>query len=103
MLLVLTSFPSSKVARAAAEVLVSESLAACVNLPPRVESISRWEGKLERSAEVLAIIKTTSAAWPGLEVRLRQLHPYQVPEIVAVSREKVSAVYLRWLTESVRA
>jgi periplasmic divalent cation tolerance protein len=101
LLLVLSTFPSADSARAAAAALVGESLAACVNLLPGVESIYRWEGKIEQSAEVLAFIKITAAAWPDLQRRLRELHPYDVPEIVALNPAQVSPDYLRWVCASV--
>jgi periplasmic divalent cation tolerance protein len=71
-----------------------------VNLIPAVESIYRWEGKVETAAEVLAIFKTTSEAWPRFESRLRELHPYDVPEIVALKPEQVAESYARWVTQS---
>ncbi len=86
LLVVLSTFPDVAAARAAAEVLVSERLAACVNLLPGVESIYRWESKVEHSAEVLAVIKTTAARYADMEQRLRALHPYEVPEIIALPR-----------------
>jgi periplasmic divalent cation tolerance protein len=101
LLLVLSTFPSADSARAAATALIGESLAACVNILPGVESIYRWQGKIEQSAEVLAIIKTTAAAWPATQRRLRELHPYDVPEIVALNPAQVSPEYLRWVGASV--
>jgi periplasmic divalent cation tolerance protein len=96
LLAVLTTFPDIAAARSAAETLVTESLAACVQLLPGVESIYRWQGNLERSAEVLAIIKTTPETWPALQTRLRSLHPYDVPEILALPAAQVDEAYLRW-------
>ena len=102
LLVVLSTFPDAAVARASAEALVSESLAACVNLLPGIESIYRWEGKLEKSQEVLAIIKTTAERYPALEARLHELHPYDVPEIVALPAAAVAESYLDWVCRSTR-
>lgn len=100
-LLVFSTFPDIEKARQIGTSLVESQLAACVNLIPAVESIYRWQGKVETSSEVLAIFKTTSAAWSEFEARLKALHPYDVPEIVAVEAEHVSAGYAAWVGESV--
>jgi periplasmic divalent cation tolerance protein len=100
-LLVFSTFPDIEKARQIGTSLVESQLAACVNLIPAVESIYRWQGKVETSGEVLAIFKTTSAAYPGFETRLKELHPYEVPEIVAMMTERVSASYGAWVGESV--
>ena len=102
MIIVLTAFPGEAIARRAAESLVRESLAACVNIIPGIKSIYQWEGKLEQSTEVMAFIKSTTAAWPALEARLRELHPYAVPEIIALPPQAVSEPYLQWVTASVK-
>ena len=101
LLVVLSTFPDAAAARAAAAALVSERLAACVNLLPGVESIYRWQGNLEHSAEVLAVIKTTTARYADMEQRLRALHPYEVPEIIALPAAAVAESYLRWAAEAV--
>lgn len=99
LLVVLSTFPDAGTARAAAEALVEEHLAACVNILPGVESIYRWQGKLATGAEVLAVIKTTTDRYAKLEARLRELHPYEVPEIVALPASAVAESYLRWVSE----
>jgi periplasmic divalent cation tolerance protein len=101
LLIILSTFPNTEAARAAAEVLVGERLAACVNILPGVESVYRWEGKVESGAEVLAVIKTSAELWTALEQRLRELHPYEVPEIVALSATEVAESYLRWTVGTV--
>jgi periplasmic divalent cation tolerance protein len=68
-----------------------------------VESIYRWQGKIETSAEVLAVFKTTTEALPQFEARLSELHPYEVPEIAAVKPEHVAQSYALWVGESVTA
>ena len=98
LLVVLSTFPDAAVARTAAATLVGETLAACVNIVPGVESIYRWQGKMETSQEVLAVIKTTAARYPALEKRLKELHPYEVPEIVALPASAVAESYLAWVT-----
>lgn len=95
--LVLCTFPDAATARQIGTVLVEKQLAACVNLLPCVESIYRWQGRLESSAEALAIFKTSAAAWPALASQLAALHPYDVPEIVALEPADVSASYLAWV------
>jgi periplasmic divalent cation tolerance protein len=100
-LLVFSTFPDIEKARQIGTSLVESQLAACVNLIPAVESIYRWQGKVETSGEVLAVFKTTSAAYSNFEARLKQLHPYDVPEIVAVKAEHVSAGYAQWVGDSV--
>ncbi len=97
LLIVLSTFPDAIAARAAAEVLLSKRLVACVNVLPGVESIYRWQGKVESSQEVLAVMKTTAERYPELEKRLHELHPYEVPEIVALPATAVSGKYLAWV------
>jgi periplasmic divalent cation tolerance protein len=101
LLIVFCTFPNIGKARETGTALVESQLAACVNLIPAVESIYRWQGKIETSAEVLAIFKTTPTAWPQFESRLHELHPYDVPEIVALRPVQVAEAYKRWIGESV--
>ncbi|RYD26684.1 MAG: divalent-cation tolerance protein CutA, partial [Verrucomicrobiaceae bacterium] len=77
VLVILCTFPDSGQARQIGTLLVEKQLAACVNLLPAVESIYRWEGKTETATEVLAIFKTTEAAYPAFERALITLHPYE--------------------------
>jgi len=79
-----------------AEVLINEKLAACVNILP-AKSIYIWEDKLCRDEESLLIIKSTLAAYPELEAKVKQIHPYNVPEIVAIKVEAVQYDYLKWV------
>jgi len=80
-----------------AETLVGERLAACVNIIQPVRSVFRWQGKVESHDEVLLIIKTTLERYPALEERVRELHSYDLPEVVAMRIECGSAPYLAWL------
>lgn len=97
----LTTFPDSEKARQIGTIWVESQLAACLNLLPGVESIYRWEGKTECSAEVVAIVKTTRSHLPALEASLRELHPYELPEFLIVSPEGGSAEYLKWVRNGV--
>jgi len=96
----LTTFPDFEKAGQLGTTWVESQLAACVNLLPGAESIYRWDGKTERSAEVLAIVKTTRARLAELEVSLRELHPYELPELLILSPEGGSSEYLRWVSDA---
>ena len=102
VLLVLSTFPDLEKARQTGTLLIESQLAACVNLCPGVESIYRWQGKVETSSEVLAVFKTTTTGYPFLEKRLRELHPYEVPEIVALPVDQISGAYADWLRHEIR-
>ena len=96
-LVLLTTFPDEDTAARVARALVDERLCACVNLVPGVRSIYRWQGSLADEREVLAIAKTTAARLPELERRLAELHPYKVPELIALPAAHVHPPYLAWL------
>jgi periplasmic divalent cation tolerance protein len=98
MLLVLSTFPNAAKARLVGKLLVTERRAACVTLLPKAESFFQWEGKMEAASEVVAVFKTSEAAYPALESRLNELHPYDVPEIVAVPVVHGLPAYLEWVT-----
>jgi periplasmic divalent cation tolerance protein len=83
-----------------ADSLVSERLAACVNIVPAIESVYRWEGKIARDTEALMIVKTTGGRYPDLERRVKELHSYSTPEVIAVGIERGSEQYLNWLRDS---
>ena len=100
-LVVLVTCPSRAVGRRIARAVVTQRLAACVNLLPGVESTFRWEGKIDRSREALLLIKTTSRRFAQLTRALTRLHPYAVPEIIALPVTAGAAPYLRWLSQSV--
>lgn len=95
--LILNTCPSRRVAKRIATTLVTERLAACVNLVPIAQSIYRWKGKIESSAEVLLVIKARAANYRPIETRLRALHPYTVPEIIAIDIAGGYARYLDWI------
>jgi periplasmic divalent cation tolerance protein len=100
ILLVLSAFAERDSARRAAKRLVEERLAACANIVAGVESIYRWKNAVETAGEVIVIFKTTSSCRERFEQRLRELHPYEVPEIVALQLSHGSPDYLRWVAES---
>lgn len=79
--------------------LVSERLAACVQIVPAVYSIFNWEGKVQENEELLLVIKSTADAWPTLRDRLEKLHPYDTPEIIATEVTQGSFAYLNWIRE----
>jgi periplasmic divalent cation tolerance protein len=101
--LILCTFPNADQARTIGTTLIEERLAACVNLISGIESIYRWQGAVETSAEVLAVFKTTVSAYPAFETRLHSLHPYEVPEIIALEPDQVTLAYARWVMDSVAA
>jgi periplasmic divalent cation tolerance protein len=82
--------------------IVSERLAACVNIVTGIESVYRWEGKVTEDSESLLIIKSTEDRYGELQQRVRELHSYTVPEIIAIKIERGSEDYLRWIHECTR-
>lgn len=97
---VFTTFPDQDTARRVVRTLVEERLIACGNLVPGVESIYRWKGEVETANEVFAVLKTEVSRYVTMEKRLRELHPYEVPECVMVRIADGFPDYLRWVTES---
>ncbi len=99
--IVLTTTGSQEEARKIARALVDRRLAACVNIIPQVESIYRWQGKVEDAHEWLLLIKTTTAAFERVRDAIRELHSYDLPECISFSVENGSSAYLDWISESV--
>ncbi|MDI6642849.1 MAG: divalent-cation tolerance protein CutA [Candidatus Hodarchaeaceae archaeon] len=99
--LVLTTVKNRAEAKRLSEKLVSEKLAACVSVLPNVKSVYRWHGKIERASEVLLVVKT-SAKLDRLIPRIKELHSYEVPEILVLRVERGLPEYLKWLEESLR-
>lgn len=98
-IVVLITAPSSEEAVKIAKALVEERLAACANIIRDIRSVFRWEGKIEDDSEVLIVIKTREALFEDLEKRVRELHSYSVPEVIALPIVKGSEAYLNWLGE----
>ncbi|WP_295005192.1 divalent-cation tolerance protein CutA [uncultured Dechloromonas sp.] len=96
-LIVITNCPDEETANAIALAVVEERLAACVNILPRVQSLYRWQGSVESAAEIPLLIKTTAGNYPALEARITALHPYEVPEIVALPLARGLPAYLNWV------
>ncbi len=99
VLTVLTNCPDSDTAARIARSLVENGLAACVNQLPEVQSVYRWQGSVEEAIEVPLLIKCTRERYPAVEEAIRQLHPYTVPEIIAVPVAVGFAPYLRWVAD----
>ena len=85
-----------------AEALVGERLAACVQILPEMQSVYRWQGGVQREKEILFLAKTVASRFDELENRVRAMHSYETPEVVAISVADVSAPYLKWLLSEVR-
>jgi len=96
-LVVLVTAPSAEAAAGIARALVEERLAACGNVVPGLRSIYRWEGKVHDDAEALLVLKTTRSRFPALRDRVLALHPYEVPEVLALPVEEGSEKYLAWV------
>lgn len=95
-LLVLCSFPDENTARQIGTLLLEKQLAACVSFATG-QSIYRWQGNIESATEIHAQIKTSQSHYPALEALIREQHPYQVPEIIALPLAEVSSSYREWM------
>jgi periplasmic divalent cation tolerance protein len=102
VVVVLTNLPDAGSAESVARALVEERLAACVNILAPCRSVYRWEGKVEQAQEVPLVIKTARDRYPALELRLRELHPYDVPEMLVCAAEGGWPAYLGWVLEQTR-
>jgi periplasmic divalent cation tolerance protein len=100
-IVVLMTAPTLEEARMLAEKLVESQLAACVQILPQMESVYRWQGKVERQPEHLLLAKTTADRFEELEREVRAMHSYDTPEIVSFPLTEGSSDYLQWLQESV--
>jgi periplasmic divalent cation tolerance protein len=102
-LVVFVTAASSDEAATIARALVEEHLAACVNVVPGIRSFFWWEGRLQEANETLLVMKTHRERYGALEARVRSLHSYSVPEILALPVESGSPDYVAWVRESVHA
>lgn len=98
-LLVITNTPDPDTAGRIARHLVEDRLAACVNRLAPCRSVYRWEGEVEEAEEIPLLIKTTVARYPEVEAAIRALHPYELPEVVAVRVERGLPAYLAWVAQ----
>jgi len=101
-ILVLTTVPEEKKGLEIGRKLVEERLAACVTISSACQSLYWWEERIAQDQEYLLLIKTRATLYPRLEKRIKELHPYQVPEILALPVQKGSADYLSWVDEETR-
>ncbi len=97
--LVITTFPHLEPARSAIRAIVAERLAACGTIIPGAESIYTWKGKIETARETMVLFKTLRSSYPALEQRLRQIHPFETPEIIAIDISTGANGYLDWIAE----
>lgn len=100
--IVLSTAGSEDEARKIAHHLVEQRLAACVNIIPGIESVYRWEGKVESNREYLLLIKTSSTMFPEVRDAILELHSYELPECVEIAVEDGSSEYLQWVEESLK-
>jgi periplasmic divalent cation tolerance protein len=98
--IVLTTIGRTTDGHELASILVTERLAACVNVLPEMESVYRWKGVVETERERQLIIKTTAGRVEGLKERLQEIHPYDVPEFIVIPVAEGSDQYLSWLRQS---
>ncbi len=99
VMVVLSTMNDEAKATAIAENLVQEKLAACVNIVPKIKSIYAWQGKVQKDAEVLMVIKTVAAKFEGLRLALADQHPYDTPEIIGWQIAEGDPAYLGWVRE----
>ncbi len=97
VLLVLTNLPDRDTALKIANTLIEEKFAACVNVLGECTSVYRWQGAVENAAEIPLLIKTTASRYPALEAAIQRLHPYELPEIIAVPLARGLPAYLQWV------
>ena len=96
-LLVLTNLPDRAAAEKLADALIEKRVAACINILAPCRSVYRWQGAVQHDEEHPVLIKSTREAYPALEAQIRALHPYELPEIVAVPIERGLPAYLDWV------
>jgi len=103
VLIVLTTCPSKEVGVQISEALVREHLAACVNRVPAVSSTYIWKGAVQTDEEVMLVIKTTEARFEAVKSRLTDLHPYELPELIAIPVCAGAENYLEWVRDNVKS
>ncbi len=103
LVLILVTVPNDAVADRIAHALVVEQLAACVNVVPGVRSIYKWEGEICNEGELQCLVKTRRSLFPAVRDRVRALHPYQIPEIIALPLVEGHSDYLDWVRANTRS
>ena len=102
-IVVLTTVPTEAIETLIAEALVTRGLAACVNALGPIRSVYRWKGEIQKDSERLLVIKTTRGRFDAVRDAIRELHPYEVPEVVALPVEQGLPEYLEWIREMTRS
>ncbi len=102
VILVMTNLPDGLAARMLANQIVTQRLAACVNILPAVSSVYRWKGVVEEADEVTLLIKTVQARYAELQAAIRMSHPYQLPEIIAIPIVDGLPAYLGWIMQETK-
>ncbi len=100
--LILCTCPDQKTADTIARRLITDKLAACVNILPGLTSVYEWQGEIETAQEHLLLIKSHQDRFAAIESAIKQTHPYQLPEIIAVAIERGSSDYLKWIDSCLR-
>lgn len=102
VILVLCNVPDEATGQVIASAVVEQGLAACVNLLPVVQSVYRWQGKIERAMETSLLIKSSAGRYAELEQAIRARHPYEVPEILCLPVQAGLPAYLQWVLDETR-
>ena len=102
MIVILCNTNSQENAELIAKTLVTEELCACVNIIPRIQSIYKWQGKIENDTEFLMLIKTKNELFEAVKTRIQNLHPYEVPEIISFDITNSNKEYLDWINQNTR-
>ncbi len=100
--IILTTAGSAQEARKLARVLVERGLAACVNVVPRIESVYRWQDKVESAREWLLVVKTSRTRVKAVQATIKELHSYDLPECISIAIDDGSPEYLKWLAAQVK-
>ena len=103
LILVLTNMPDEASAKLLAEVLVTQKLAACINILAPCHSVYSWQGKLEHADEIPVLIKTNQAQYRALEAAIIKAHPYELPEIITINVDGGLPRYLQWVNAQLSA
>ncbi len=96
---VITSFPEKMTAEKVCKILINENLTACCQIIEKATSIYVWKGKIEKATEYLCFFKTEKAKLKNLAERIKSLHPYEVPEVVALKASYIDKSYAKWISE----